>query len=381
MVRIFPIAYLISFILLWCGCAKDPFILPETGLVWPDKQRSYWPTAGWKQLPMSTLHVDSLDMLKADAFARADPLSRCLLVIKEGYIVFEAYYNDGDIDASTNVWSVTKSVTSALVGHVYDAGFISDTDTLMKGLMPDYPDFNDISLHHVLTQSTGLSWVESGPLWVDWILADDWVQSALDRGFVHEPGTVFHYSSANSHFLSALIFEITGQTPGLLAKTMLFDPLGISFHTVEVQPDYDTWSDYIVPFDQSWHRDPKGIECASFGLFLTARDMAKIGYLYLNRGMWDGQPVISDEWIRLSVTEHVTDIYDRYSYGYQWWITKVNGVPAFLASGYGGQMIGIVPSLDLVVVLKYEAENPQHPVQGTAHDDMYLFDLVVKAVQ
>ena len=81
-----------------------------------------------------------------------------------------------------------------------------------------------------------------------------------------------------------------------------------------------------------------------------------------------------------STRDHETNIYGRYSYGYQWYLTYVAGHPAFLASGFGGQIIGVVPSLDLVVVLKYEAENPVHPSTGSAHDDMHLFELVVESV-
>jgi CubicO group peptidase (beta-lactamase class C family) len=124
-----------------------------------------------------------------------------------------------------------------------------------------------------------------------------------------------------------------------------------------------------------------GIETASFGLYLTARDMAKFGFLFLNQGQWDGQSILSEKWVIESTKEHVTNIYDRYSYGYQWWITDVAGHPSFLASGFGGQIIGIVPSLYLVVVIKYEAENPVHPKTETHHDDMHLFELVVRSVE
>jgi len=108
--------------------------------------------------------------------------------------------------------------------------------------------------------------------------------------------------------------------------------------------------------------------------------MAKFGFLYLNRGRWDNQQLLSEDWIETSTKDHETNIYGRYSYGYQWYITFVGGHPAFLASGFGGQIIGIVPSLDLVVVIKYEAENPVHPDTGSAHDDMHLFELVVQSV-
>ena len=109
--------------------------------------------------------------------------------------------------------------------------------------------------------------------------------------------------------------------------------------------------------------------------------MAKFGFLYLNRGSWGGRQIVSEDWVVQSTRDQITDVYGRYSYGYHWWVASLAGHPAFLASGYGGQIIGVVPSLDLVVVLKYEAEAPVHPVSGTAHDDMYLFEMVVEAVK
>jgi CubicO group peptidase (beta-lactamase class C family) len=325
--------------------------------------------------------INPSKMILADQFAENDPLARALLVIKDGYIVFEKYYGDGGVDQSTNLWSVTKSFSSALVGILKDQYIISSTDQLMAELMPAYPEFNDIKLQHVLTQTTGLSWAESGPLWVDWIFSDDWVAAALARGQVTKPGKQFYYSSGNSHFLTALVYYSTNTTPGNIAKEQLFDPMGIQFDTLAQPIVYYSWSDYLTRLSQTWRRDPQGIETASFGLYLTARDMAKFGFLYLNRGRWDDQVLLSEDWVRTSTKDHVTDIYGRYSYGYQWYITLVGGHPAFLASGFGGQIIGVVPSMDLVVVLKYEAENPEHPKPGTAHDDINLFELVVESVK
>jgi len=263
---------------------------------------------------------------------------------------------------------------------IVDDHIITYTNQLMADLLPQYPEFNNIALHHVLTQTTGLSWSEVGQPWNDWIFSDDWVASALARGQVTEPGEKFYYSSGNSHFLTSLVYYRTNKTPGILAKERLFDPIGIEFEPLNKPIIYHSWPEYRLPMYQSWRQDPKGIECASFGLYLTARDMAKFGYLYLNKGRWENQQLISESWVETSTKDHVTNIYGRYSYGYQWWITKVSGYPAFLASGFGGQIIGVVPSLDLVVVIKYEAENPEHPQTGSSHDDMHLFDLVVESI-
>jgi CubicO group peptidase (beta-lactamase class C family) len=366
--------------LLTASCGKDLIITPENGYEWPGSDRDYWPTEEWRISQPISKGIDPQKLEKADQFAANDRYSKALLIVKDGYIVFEKYYHGADKDHSSNLWSVTKSFTSALVGLLYDQNYFSSTDQLMRNLMPEYPEFNEISLHHALTMTTGLSWVEEGPAWVNWILSDDWVASALARGQIREPGEEFFYSSANSHFLTAMIKNLTGRAPGDLAKENIFNPLGISF---EVMPDsiqYTTWDQYTLPLSQTWRKDPQGIECASFALYLTARDMAKFGFLYLNKGKWDNQTILSEEWIENSTKDHEIDIYGRYSYGYQWYLTFIDQEPAFLASGFGGQIIGIVPSLDLVVVLKYEAENPIHPETGTKHDDMHLFELVVNSV-
>lgn len=363
------------------SCEKEPaIIVPDNGYSWPDNNRSYWPTHGWISSSMEDHQMDASMMSLADDFAENDPLSRALLVIKDGYLVFENYYGEGGVDQSTDLWSVTKSYSSALVGILIDQRTIQSTSQRMVDLMPAYPEFNEITLHHVLTQTTGLSWAESGPLWVEWAFSDDWVASALARGQETEPGEQFYYSSGNSHFLTSLVYYSTGTKPGAMAKEHFFDPMGIPFDTLNQPIVYNVWSDYQKPMNQTWRQDTKGIETASFGLYMTARDMAKFGFLYLNRGRWEDRNLLSESWVKSSVKEHETNIYGRYSYGYQWYITKVGGHPSFLASGFGGQIIGIVPSLDLVVILKYEAEVPVHPESGTAHDDMHLFELVVESV-
>ncbi|MGB5668266.1 MAG: serine hydrolase [Maribacter sp.] len=373
---------LASALLLVSSCNSNEYtiIVPSDGYDWPNNERAYWPTDGWQTSPMEEHGISASKMVLADQFAENDPLARALLVVKDGYIVFENYYGDGGQDKSTNLWSVTKSFSSALVGLLMDQQIISSTNQRMADLMPAYPEFNKITLHHVLTMTTGLSWAEEGPLWVDWIFSDDWVASALARGQIRDPGEKFYYSSGNSHFLTSLVYYSTNKFPGELAKEQLFDPMGIPFEILDEPISYTSWEVYKRPLDHTWRKDPKGIETASFGLYLTARDMAKFGYLYLNKGKWENRNLISENWVETSTKDHETNIYGRYSYGYQWYLTFVGGHPAFLASGFGGQIIGVVPSLDLVVVLKYEAENPVHPVPGSAHDDMHLFELAVKSV-
>jgi CubicO group peptidase (beta-lactamase class C family) len=369
-----------NLLLIISSCSKFEDIVPVEGYDWPLQERTYWPTDGWEFASLEDHNIDPIKIGIADQFAKNDELSRALVVVKDGYIVFEKYYHGGGIDHSTNLHSVTKSFSSALIGFMIDDGTVSSTDQLLATILPDYPEFKDVTLHHALTHTTGLSWTEEGILWENWVASDDWVAEALARGFEASPGKQFKYSSANSHFLTSLVYYTTGIFPGQIAKERLFDPLGIPFDVFNESVVYNRWSDYVKPLSQSWRKDTKGVEIAATCLYLTARDMAKFGYLYLNRGKWDNTQILSQEWISASTHEHSKDIYERYSYGYQWWITFVDRQPVFLASGLGGQIIGVVPSLDLVVVLKYDAENPVHPDSGTGHDDMHLFELVVESV-
>jgi CubicO group peptidase (beta-lactamase class C family) len=371
-------AHLLLLLLLLPGCGART-IVPEGGYAWPETARDYWPTDGWKTAPMEEHGVDPAMMEKARAFARADRLTRCLLVVRSGYVVFEEYYGGGGRDVSTETWSVTKSFASALVGIAMGQGHIAGVEQKMTEYFPQHPAFGDIRIAHALTHTTGLRFSEEGMSWIRWISAEDWVAEALARGQDHEEGANFRYSSANSHFLMALIRAASGKTPGELAEEHLFKPLGIPFRRLTEIRKYANWDEYKVAIPGSWRQDPKGTEIGGFGLCLTAREMAKFGYLYLNRGKWDGRTVIPDSWVEESTRDQVPGI-RRYSYGYQWWIADIAGHPGFLASGLGGQIIGVVPSLDLVVVIKYETVTPQRHTDEV-HDDMKLFSLVVESVR
>ncbi|MDX1285749.1 MAG: hypothetical protein R3182_12085, partial [Draconibacterium sp.] len=139
-------------LILGFSCHKDDIlIVPEDGYNWPDNERVYWPTDGWLSEPMEAHNINAGKMAVADEFAQNDPLIRALLVVKDGYLVYEKYYGDGGLEESTNLWSVTKSVSSALIGLLADANTIGTTNQLMADLMPAYPEFDQITLHHALT--------------------------------------------------------------------------------------------------------------------------------------------------------------------------------------------------------------------------------------
>jgi len=332
-------------------------IVPEKGYQWPEIKRNYWPTAGWLSDPIEK-HGISLDKMNiVDSMANSDNSLRSLLVVKDGYIVFEKYYNQGGIDKSTEVWSVTKCFTSALIGIAIDQGYINSTEKLMTEYLSEYPAFNDISISHVLTHTTGLNWDESNQQ--SWIQSDDWIEEALSRGFFTSPGKTLLYSSADSHFLSKLIKNSTGKSSGEYANDNLFIPLGIKFIPSNRQEKYTDWQELHSPIPNSWRQDNNGLEIGAFGLHLTAREMAKFGFLYLNKGVWQEKTLISESWVEKSTIDYVHRT-ENFGFGFHWVITKRHNQLCFEADGWGGQMISVIPVLDMIVVIKCDEINPRN---------------------
>ncbi len=197
------------------------------------------------------------------------------------------------------------------------------------GFPPDPPDGSPPSLVH----------------------ATDWVRFVLSQHPATTPGTRFAYSSDGSHLLSAILADATGQTTLRYAQAKLFAPLGIaSDHPFEpVFAPGNAAAYQRAGF--AWPTDPQGYHLGNGWLKLTARDMAKFGYLYLKGGTWEGGQVVPAAYVRASTQARVpTGGAADPGYGYQWWTTTEGGHRGFAAIGAGGQLIEVIPDLDLVVV-------------------------------
>ena len=332
-------------------------IVPEEGYEWSDRQRSYWPTDNWISGSASDHGFDVGRLTDALELARNDELLRAVLIIRDGRIVVEEYLHGGAQDQSTEVWSVTKSFVSAMIGLALQQGHIDSIDALMIKYLPQYPEFGDLTIRHVLTHTTGLEWTEEGDDFVTWLASPDPVTNAIHRPRLYAPGDRLLYSSGNSHFLSALIDSATGTAPGEYANEYIFKPLGIKFQPQQEIPDHVTWEDFLIRTPHMWKRDNTGIEVGAFGLSMTARDMARFGYLYLNKGRWAGEAIVDPEWVIESTRDHVRRS-ENFGFGYNWVVSRRGNQLAFNADGWGGQIICVIPALDMVIVLKSEAESP-----------------------
>ena len=251
------------------------------------------------------------------------------------------YYHGTD---EHTMQSVSKTVTSALIGiartrgdfkaplstpvlHYFDAGKVKNVDARKRRM----------TLQNLLTMTSGLDWNEDVPYDdttnpSDLMEAtDDWVQFVIDRPMKTEPGSVFAYSSGATELLAYIFKRETGTDIEAYARQHLFSPLGITAY--------------------HWKRTPLGVVDTEGGLYLRAEDLAKIGQLYLDGGLWKGQRLLAPEWIKESMTPRI-DAGEGFKYGYQWWLLP-HGEPsrlAWVARGMGGQRMMVFPEDHLIVV-------------------------------
>jgi len=333
------------------------------------KKREYWPTSGWKTSTPKQQGMDSAKLLIADEFIQNRlPDAFSLLVIKNGYLVFEKYYSWGSPEKYAVVHSVTKSVMSALIGIALDKGYLKSVDQKLIEFFPEYitdesdPRKKEISLKDLLTMSAGFRWNDRGSSMRFWYSSLDWAKYTIELPLDNNPGDIFNYNSSTSHLLSIILSKSTKASTLDYAKKNLFEPLGI-------QSAY-------------WHQGPQGYHIGGFGLALSARDLAKIGFLYLNNGYWNGQSIVSEYWVKESTAQQIQavrhPIYGTFGYGYQWWVKEVDGCSSFRAWGRRGQYIVVVPKLDLVIAVTSETAQP-HPPTSIHYNP--LFDLVAAAVK
>lgn len=306
-------------------------------------QREYWPTEGWRTAAPADhdLDVAGLDAAR-DHLRDHVPHMDSLLVVRGGYLVYEWYGDTGAPDALRNVKSVTKSVTSALTGIARLTGDLGDIDEPVGFILPEvFSTVKDrikrgITIKHLLTMRSGLDWQEYGPDVLQMTVSPNWLDYVLDRGLAYDPGSRFNYSTGDTHLLAAALQKLVAMPLLEYADLYLFGPLGIT--------------------RREWAADPQGIHVGGAELKITARDMAKFGYLYLNRGQWDGAQVVSEAWVAESHTSQIElerqpDDCSDLSYGYLWWLRGQGGHPSAIAVGFGGQFVYVIPALDMVVVM------------------------------
>jgi len=337
-----------------------------------DKERAYFPTKGWK---LSTPEQQGMDSnLLADAARYIENHFKNyfgFIVIRNGYLIFESHNNHPYEEKSSqilkacfsmltkalrkpgdtfkdkhsdlfNLRSVTKSIISILVGIAIDKGYIKSIEDRVLDYLPQSYKQNmderkkNLSISHLLTMKSGLPSIEKGTDALKMMLGNgDWVKFILDLPLECEPGEKFDYNSANTHLLSAIIANATSMSTLDFSNRLLFEPLGIK--------------------EVYWEKDSKGFNFGGGNLFMSQYDLAKIGYLFLNNGVWDNKVIVSRQWVEQSLKSYCEWNYG-FHYGYLWYLRNEKNEKTedeyitYSASGAGGQKLYVIPDLDIVVV-------------------------------
>ncbi len=251
------------------------------------------------------------------------------------------YYQGRDIHS---LQSVTKSVTSALIGIAIGQGEIEGIDTPIVAFLDNYDLSNadewlrNVTLDDLLTMRSGIEWHESDRPFdetnttLQLEASDDWVQFTLDQPMDANPGEKWVYNSGGSHLMSAIVKNATGSYVDEYAEQHLFGPLGIH--------------------DYHWKKTPRGLPDTEGGLYLEAEQLAKIGYLYMNDGIWDGRRILPEGWVEASTARRVEGVNRAgWGYGYQWWRIDRDAADVWAGLGFGGQFLVVIPEYRLIGVV------------------------------
>jgi len=297
-----------------------------------------WPTKGWETSTPEDQGMDSIALAKlVDAVGARRQDS--LLIIRHGKIVAEAYYAPYEAGVRHDLRSVTKSVIGSLMGIAVQDGFLNSVDDRIVDLFSDRqienidPRKEEMTVQSLLDMTSGLRWKEEHYTPDETIMqmyqAYDHTKFVLDQPMSAKPGSIFYYNGGNPYLLSALITKQTSKSAYDFAKYQLFQPLGIS--------------------DLRWGRvDNQGVTDGESGLFLEPRDMAKLGYLYLRNGVWEGKQILPTWWVDRVKEGRIEASYGRH-YANLWWSLPTRH--AFMALGRHSQLILVLPDLDIVAVM------------------------------
>ena len=351
-------------------------------------QRDYWPTHDWKTKTPQEVNVNSERLNQLHEYAQSVETLHSILIVRSGSIIFENYYHGWSQNNYHNVNSITKSVTSALIGIALREGYLHDLDQPLLSFFPEYTPSNldsrkqAITIRHLLSMSSGF---EISSQNVETFLSDtSSTEKMLDRPLAYNPGEVYGYDDVSCHFLSLILYKVTQMPLAIYAQTRLFEPLGVwrneqgtlypwkhGTFTVDNLHPFALWNEQN---DALWSIDSRGYHVGCMGLQLTTREMAKFGYLYLNRGWWDSHSIIPEDYVQASWTQHSITPRSE-GYGYLWFLPQWCGHTTNCAVGFGGQVIAVVPDLDLIVAFTSSSE------PGPIQPRIIMNDFVLPAVQ
>ena len=295
-----------------------------------------------------------------------------LLIVKNGKIVAEEYYNSYTRDQPHNIMSVSKSMLSAITGLAINGAYGLDLDDAVLDYFPEYvtedldPRKHDITIHHLLTMRLGIEResADNYSVYSGLYNSDNWIKNTIEYPLIQDPGEGMKYNTFITHLLSGVITKATGQPINSFAFENLFLPMGI---------DID-----------DWEQDPQGIYFGGNSMYITPREMAVFGLLYLNNGFLNGKQIMPESWIQhtLQPSTNFTHpnewgTWKNYNYASLWWLGQFNGYDSFMGYGYGGQFLIVFPDLNLIIV---STARHNVPPEATNEQEWSIFELVTRYI-
>ena len=283
-----------------------------------------------------------------------------LVVIRNGFLIEERYYNGFTRTTPHNVMSVSKSFLSAIVGVALEQGYIDSLDERMLDYFPEYvyPEMDtakyEITIRHLLTMRMGIKGEDADNYAEYWRLynSDNWIRATIETPLEYPPGERMVYNTFQTHLLSGIITKATGKSTRAYATSCLLGPMRIGV--------------------DAWEQDPQGYYFGGNSMYFTPQEMAVLGWLYLNNGQINSRQIVPSAWVDLTLTSSTNFTHPNewgelknYNYAYLWWLGEMGGQAMYLAYGYGGQFVAVFPALNLIVVstAPYEVDPDTSTVQ------------------
>jgi len=283
-----------------------------------------------------------------------------IAAIREGKMVYSDTWNDYTKEDCTHIMSATKSIVALLVGIAIDKGQIGSVNDKVLDYFPDYKTKRgekticDVTIKHLLTMRAPYKC--KGDPWTKVCISDNWTYTSLDflggrKGLTDE----FNYQTVCLHILSGILYKATGMKTVDYANKYLFEPLGIAKHINYYAKSAEEHKQFTIgklPKENIWFSDPDGLGTPGYGLCMSAEDMAKIGMLCLNKGIFNGKQIVSAQWTEEMTSPRIVES-DRFrgmEYGYLWWIID-REKRIYAAIGNSGNVIYVNPEKNIVIAV------------------------------
>jgi len=349
---------------LCISCDTKPDIkgnqIEETLAAWP---YDHFETSTPEEQGMSSEKINELFAI----IQQRDLDIHHLMIIRNGYVITNCDFYPYTSDNLHILNSVTKGFTSAGIGKAINEGYIKSVDEKVIDYYKEFSLANPsdyksmLSIEDLLTMTAGFQWSEDGNYGADYDSYTQMMRSGnpidyiINQPVTTEPGSQFYYNTGASYLLSSIITQATGLTASEYVYDKILEPIGIE--------------------NYFWNVDDQGITSGGSALMLTPEDLAKFGYLYLNNGIWDGETILSPEWIEESTLikqETPQGLAGRNGYAYQWWMNDFEG---YSARGYKGQYLFVIPEENMVIVFNSFLRNSFYA------PEQFVKDFILKAIQ